>query len=136
MGQSYADAAEYAAATGDTSTTPERAEAELATLSARLRAELGVPESRELSGDSLLVARAAVCDAARKKLVSVSIDGLGDIGGVTQASFTANGFQGSYTMQNPSGSAYFDRSMLAELRRLLGRGARIGCARRSYGALS
>lgn len=59
--------------------------------------------------------------------------GVEDHTGVSQSSFTANGFQGSFTYQNPSGTAYFDRSTLTALKRLLGRGQRIGTVCPSYG---
>ena len=77
----------------------------------------------------------AVTDAARKKLVQPACAPMGveDLTGVSQSSFTANGFQGSFTFQNPSGTAYFDRSTLTALKRLLGRGQRIGTVCPSYG---
>ena len=88
-----------------------------------------------MTGDAAALARDLVTDAARKKLVQPACAPMGveDLTGVSQSSFTANGFQGSFTYQNPSGTAYFDRSTLAALKRLLGRGQRIGTVCPSYG---
>lgn len=94
-----------------------------------------VDEYRIDTGDAAALARDLVTDAARKKLVQPACAPMGveDLTGVSQSSFTANGFQGSFTYQNPSGTAYFDRSTLAALKRLLGRGQRIGTVCPSYG---
>ena len=130
---SYATVGEYRTDTGDQSSDEERVRAVLAQQSAKLRATLGIAATRALTGDAATLARLLVTDAARKQLVPPSLEGVGELGGATQASFTANGFQGSYTLSNPSGSAYFDRSNLAALKRLLGRGQRVGTMCPSYG---
>ena len=130
---SYATVEQYRVDTTDESSDDARVEAVLEQQSAKLRATLGIGESRSLTGDAATLARLLVTDAARKQLVPPSLEGVGELGGATQASFTANGFQGSYTLSNPSGSAYFDRSNLAALRRLLGRGQRIGTVCPYYG---
>lgn len=131
----FATVDEYRIDTGDATTDEERIAAELSRQSAKLRATLGMPRYRSLTGDARELARDLVTDAARKKLVQPACAPMGveDLTGVSQSSFTANGFQGSFTYQNPSGTAYFDRSTLTALKRLLGRGQRIGTVCPSYG---
>lgn len=123
---SYATVEEYRIDTGDTTSTDERAEAMLTQQSAKLRAECGISSERVLTDDQAALARALVTDAARKALIPVSVDGISDITGASQASFTANGFQSSVTLSNPSGAAYFDRSMLKAFKKSLGLEQRIG----------
>ena len=130
---SFATVDQYRTDAVDEASDEGRVRDDLEQQSAKLRALLRIPESRELKGDAATLARLLVTDAARKQLVPTSLEGLGELGGATQASFSANGFQGSYTLSNPSGSAYFDRSNLAALRRLLGRGVRAGTMCPSYG---
>lgn len=122
----YATVAQYVQDTGDESTPASRVEAVLEQQSAKLRAVCSIGANRALTDDQLSLARLLVTDAARKSLVPVAIGGIGDIAGASQASFTANGFQSSVTLSNPSGAAYFDRSTLAALRRSLGTEQRIG----------
>lgn len=136
MGSSYASVEEYREDSGDVATDEARVKSVLAQQSAKLRAHLGIREGGALAGDASVLARLLVTDAARKQLVPPTLGGVGELGGATQASFTANGFQESYTLANPSGSAYFDRSTLAALKRLLGRGQRVGTVAPSYGGLS
>ena len=76
-----------------------------------------------------------VTDAVGKALKPAVLDGLGDVAGAKQASFSANGFQGSYTLANPSGTAYFDRDTLKAFLRSLGRSQRVGSVMPSYGGL-
>lgn len=133
----YASVSEYREDSGDETTAESRVTAALAQQSAKLRAELGGRAAGiEGNEDALALARLLVTDAARKCLVAPSFEGVGEVAGATQASFTANGFQGSYTLQNPSGTAYFDRSTLKALKRLLGGTQRMGTIAPSYGALS
>ena len=130
----YADVSEYREDTGDEDTADSRVTAVLAQQSAKLRAELGAASKRiDADEDARAIARLLVTDAARKCLVRPSFDGVGEVDGATTASFTANGFQGSYTLQNPSGAAYFDRSTLVALKRLLGCGQAIGTVLPFYG---
>lgn len=131
----FATVDEYRIDTGDAASDEERVAAELSRQSAKLRATLGMPRFRSLTGDARELARDLVTDATRKKLVQPACAPMGveDLTGVSQSSFTANGFQGSFTYQNPSRTAYFDRSTLAALKRLLGRGQRIGTVCPSYG---
>lgn len=126
MATSYATVEEYRLDTGDDATDEERVEVALAQQSAKLRAETGIREGDQLSDDALALCRTLVTDAARKKLVPPSFSGVGVVQGATQASWSANGFSGSYSVQNPSGAAYFDRNTLRDLMRLLGRSMRIG----------
>ena len=51
---------------------------------------------------------------------------MGEGAGASQASFSANGFTGGYTLSNASGSAWLDRKMVSRLKRLLGKSPRIG----------
>lgn len=132
-GSPFATVEEYRLDTGDNASGAERVAAELSRQSAKLRALLGIPRTRALYGDAAELARELVTDAVRKKLVVPAVEALGEVPGVSQAGFSANGFQGSWTFQNPSGSAYFDRSTLAALRRCLGRGARVGTVAPYYG---
>ena len=133
----FADVSEYREDSGDESTPDSRVVSALAQQSAKLRAELG-SRAALIDGneDAEALARLLVTDAARKCLVAPSFEGVGEVAGATQASFTANGFQGSYTLQNPSGTAYFDRSTLKALKRLLGGSQRGGMLAPDYGVLS
>lgn len=134
MATTYASYDEYVERTGDEATSEERVESTLEDLSAELRAELGIADRGELGGDAAILARKVVIDAARKSLVPPTIDGFeGDLTGVRQASFTANGFTQSVTVSNSTGSAWFDSRSLARLKRLLGLGQRIGFVYPSYG---
>ena len=122
----YATVEEYRAYTGDETSTDARISAFLEQQSAKLRAECRISEDVELTSDQLTLAKALVTDAARKALMPVSLDGVSDITGASCASFSANGFQSSVTLANPSGAAYFDRSTLKALKRSLGCEQRIG----------
>ena len=127
MSTSYATVDDYEGRTGDRKTPYEQVAAMLEDLSAELRAECGIRDSGPLLGDQATLARKLVIDAARKALVPPSIDGYeGDLAGVRQASFTANGFTQSVTVSNSTGSAWFDSRSLTRFKRLLGRGQRIG----------
>lgn len=122
----YASVEEYRADTGDETSPDARVEVVLEQQSAKLRAECGIDENRTLSDDESMLARLLVTDAARKSLVPVSVDGISDITGASQASFTANGFQQSVTLSNPNGAAYFDRSTLKAFKKSLKVEQRIG----------
>lgn len=123
----YATVEDYRIDSGDQTSSVERIESMLARQSAKLRALVGIRESDVLSEDALLLCRELVTDSCRKALIPPTLEGFGaDLNGATTASFSANGFQQSVTLQNPSGAAYFDRSTLSALKRLLGRGMRIG----------
>lgn len=130
---SYATVDEYRLDSGDSETSDERVTAVLAQQSAKLRAVAGIKAKTTLNEDALAICRLLVTDAARKALKAPTIDGLGTVEGVTQTSFTANGFQGSYTLQNPSGVAYFDRDTLRALRRILGTSQQCGTICPGYG---
>ena len=132
--EAYATVDEYRIDAGDESTSAERVEAVLTQQSAKLRAKLGIGASRALTADQAAMARLLVTDAARKALVPPTLDGLGEISGASQGSFSANGFSASASFSNPSGSAYFDRDTLAALRRSLHGSQRIGTIMPSYGA--
>ena len=132
-GEAYATVEEYRTDTGDESTPDDRVQATLDQQSAKLRAMAGIRPSRTLTGDQTLLARSLVTDAARKALVPVTLEGLGDVTGATQGSFSANGFQASVQLSNPSGTAYFDRSTLAALRASLGTSQAVGTLAPSYG---
>jgi hypothetical protein len=97
-------------------------------LSAELRVECDIPDNARLKGDAAIVARKLVVDAARKALVPPSLEGFEDtdLTNATQASFTANGFTKSVSLGTHTGSAWFDSSSLARLRRLVGRKQRFG----------
>lgn len=116
----YAMVEDYRVDTGDTASPSERVSALLEQQSAKLRAVVGINAARKLNSDQLLMARSLVVDSVHKVLASPSVGGIGDVSGAKQASFSANGFQGSYTFANPSGSAYFDGNMLKAFKRSLG----------------
>lgn len=126
MATSYATVEQYREETGDDATDAERVETMLSELSAELRLECGIGEGRALTEDQSLVCRRLVIDAARKALVPPSLGGMGEVFGASQASWTANGFSGQYTVANPTGSAWFDRQALTRLRRSLGLVSRVG----------
>lgn len=125
MPTTYATVEEYRLDTGDHESAADRVLAVLTQQSAKLRARLQISEKKRLTADQQALARLLVTDAARKTLVPPTLDGFGDITGAKAASFSANGFQGSVTIANQSGSAYFDRDTLNVLKRSLGRSARI-----------
>jgi len=131
----YATVAEYRDDTGDEDTPDARVESRLAQQSAKLRALAGIAETRTLTADQLLMARELVCESVRRALVPPDLGDLGDPGGVTSATFSANGFSQSYQVSNPSGTAYFDRSALKALMRSLGTGQRVGTITPSYGRM-
>lgn len=122
MATSYATVAEYRLDMADDKTSDERIEAMLAQQSAKLRAEIPAWAVKRLAKneDALLLARTLVTDASAKRLVTPSFEGVGEVAGATQASFSANGFSTSYQLQNPSGAAYWDMTTLADFKRLLG----------------
>lgn len=128
----YATVDEYRNDTGDTTSAEARVQAKLDQQSSKLRAHARISSTYELTNDQAELARLLVVDAVYKSLVSPSIEGV-DLAGVTQGSFTANGFQQSYTLQNPSGTSYFDRDTLKEFMRSLGRSQSIGTCMPAYG---
>lgn len=132
---SYATVEEYHTDTGDTSSDEARVAAMLAQQSAKLRARAGITEAQRLTDDQLLLCRALVTDACRKALVVPSVDAFGDMTGLTQGTFSANGFSGSFQTANGSGAAYFDRDTLKALLRSLGRSQGVGTVMPSYGRL-
>lgn len=132
---SYATVEEYRLDTGDGSTADARIDAVLAQQSAKLRARAGIAAERKLTEDQASLARLLVTDAAGKALKPASIDGLGDVAGASQASFSANGFQGACTFANPAGTAYWDRDALKAFLRLLGRSQRVGTVAPFYGGI-
>ena len=135
-GTTYATVEEYRALTGDGSSDNERVSAMLGAQSAKLRALARIAPARPLTDDQLALCRELVCDAVRKALVQPTAEwGLGSPG-LTQASFSANGFSQSVQYSNASGSAYFDRSTLSALMRSLGSSQSAGTIAPSYGALS
>ena len=129
----YATVDEYRLYSGDEKTNSERVAMVLADQSSKLRAKAGIKSITKLTDDQMSLARSLVCDAASKMLVRPVIDGLEDVSGVKQSSFSADGFQGSYTFANPSGTAYFDNDTFKAFMRSLGRSQRIGNIMPSYG---
>lgn len=132
---SYATVEEYRTDTGDQSSDTARVQAMLAQQSAKLRAKAGITETARLTDDQLALCRALVTDACRKALVVPTVDAFGDMTGLTQGTFSANGFSGSFQTSNGSGSAYFDRDTLKALLRSLGRSQGVGTVMPSYGRL-
>lgn len=132
---SYATVDEYRTDTGDSASDAARVESMLAQQSAKLRARAGIVEGRTLTEDQLLMCRALVTDACRKALVKPSVDAFGDLTGLTQGTFSANGFSGSFQNANGSGAAYFDRDTLRALMRSLGTSQGAGTVIPSYGRL-
>lgn len=130
---SYATVKEYRIDSGDTTTPDDRVEALLDQLSAKLRATARINDSYKLNDDQSMLARMLVTDAARKGLVTPTIEGVTDPSGITQTSFTANGFQSSYTLSNPSGAAYFDNSTLKAFMRSLRKSQSVGMIYPYYG---
>ena len=132
---SYATLDEYRTDSGDTESPDARVTAMLAQQSAKLRARAGITASTALTDDQLLMCRALVTDARRKALVKPSADASGDLSGLTQGTFSANGFSGSFQNANGSGAAYFDRDTLRALMRSLGTSQTSGTVIPSYGRL-
>lgn len=122
----YATVEQYRTSAGDAASSDQRVNDALEEQSAKLRALVGISSERKLTDDQAAIARALVVDAARKQLVPPIVEGIGDVSGLKQGSFSANGFQGSWTSANPSGSAWFDGSMLKAFKRSLGCSQRAG----------
>lgn len=122
----YATVADYRLLTMDESSATTRVEAYLNRASVELRAECGLDGTETLTGDQSELAKVIVCDAASHALKPPSLGGLGEVAGAKQASFSANGFTGSYTLANANGSAWLDRKLVARLKRLLHKAPRIG----------
>ena len=135
MSAAYATVEEYRTDSGDTESSDARVTAMLAQQSAKLRARVGIADGRTLTEDQLLMCRALVTDACRKALVKPSVDAFGDLTGLTQGTFSANGFSGSFQNANGSGAAYFDRDTLRALMRSLGTSQCAGTVVPSYGRL-
>lgn len=129
----YATVDDYRLATDDATSSDERIEALLVSQSAKLRARCSISASRTLTSDQAELAKTLVVDAASKALKQVLVEGLGDVTGAKQASFTANSFQASYTFSNPQGVAYFDRDTLKAFLRSLGKSQQAGMIVPSYG---
>ena len=132
---SYATVEDYRTDTGDSASDAARVDSMLAQQSAKLRASAGIADGRTLTEDQLLMCRALVTDACRKALVKPSADAFGDLTGITQGTFSANGFSGSFQNANGSGAAYFDRDTLRALMRSLGTTQGAGTVIPSYGRL-
>lgn len=132
---SYATVEDYRTDTGDSASDAARVDSMLAQQSAKLRARAGIADGRTLTEDQLLMCRALVTDACRKALVKPSVDAFGDLTGLTQGTFSANGFSGSFQNANGSGAAYFDRDTLRALMRSLGTSQGAGTVIPSYGRL-
>ena len=132
---SYATLEEYRTDSGDTESADARVKAMLAQQSAKLRARAGIGSTMKLTEDQLLMCRTLVTDACRKALVRPSVDAFGDLSGLTQGTFSANGFSGSFQNANGSGAAYFDRDALRALMRSLGTSQTSGTIIPSYGRL-
>lgn len=128
----YATIEQYRIETGDVNSDAERVCIVLEQQSAKLRAYARISEDYALNDDQLTLARLLVIDAARKSLIPPSFDGM-ELSGVTQGSFTANGIQQSYTLQNPSGAAYFDTNTLNAFMRSLKKSQTIGNIMPVYG---
>ena len=122
----YATVNDYQLITGDTTSSDPRVEMFLKRASVELRAECGLDGTETLTEDQAELAKDIVCDAASHALKPPKLGGMGEIAGATQASFSANGFTGNYTLSNASGSAWLDKKMVARLKRLLGKAPRIG----------
>lgn len=129
----YATVEEYRSESGDTSSADGRVSSLLAQQSAKLRAKAGITDARRLTEDQRLLARYLVIDAARKALVVPKADGIEDVSGIKQHSFSANGFQVSSTFSNPSGTPFFDNDAFKAFMKSLGGTQRIGSVMPSYG---
>lgn len=134
MADVYATYEEYVEDTGDAASSQARVMAMLAKQSAKLRALTRIRNGQALDEDQRLLCRELVTDACRKALVTPTADGYdGSLAGATNAMFSANGFQQSVTLQNPSGAAYFDRTTLGALKATLGRRQRMGYVYPGFG---
>lgn len=133
MATSYATAEEYRVDSGDTTSDEARVSALIAQQSAKLRARAGIAEGRTLTDDQLQMCRFLVTDACRKALVAPEVAAFGPMTGLTQGTFSANGFSGSFQNANGSGTAYFDRDTLRALMRSLGTSQSAGTIMPSYG---
>lgn len=127
MADTYATVQEYRDETGDQSSSDAMVSARLRQQSAKLRAKARIAAGRALTEDQLAMCHDLVVDSCRKALVPPTLEGFGSaLTGATSASFSANGFQQSVQLSNPSGAAYFDRDTLASLEASLGTRQRMG----------
>lgn len=131
----FATVDEYRTVSGDAATDEARVDAMLTQQSAKLRAMVGITPERALTDDQYELCKSLVIDSCRKALVLPTIPMFGDqsMQGLTQATFSANGFSGSWQTSNGSGTAYFDRDTLRALKRSLGTGQMAGTILPSYG---
>lgn len=132
---SYATVEEYRTGTGDAASNDARIEQMLSDQSSELRLEAGITEATRLTEDQLNLCRMLVIDACKKALVQPMTDVIGSMAGMTQVTFSANGYSGSWQNANGSGSAYFDRGKLKTLKKSLGHAQSVGTVMPSYGRL-
>lgn len=118
----YATVEEYRLDSGDKVSDAQRVDTMLKQQSSKLRALCAIAADEKLPEDALTLARLLVTDAVKKALAQTALEGLGQISGVKQAGFSVNGFQSNITLANPSGAAYFDRSTLRALKKILHKG--------------
>ena len=123
---SYAMYEDYVLSTGDNDSSKERVEYLLAEQSAELRAQCGLTENSALTDDQKALCRKLVIGSVKAALVSPLPEELGDMTGAKQASFSANGFQGTLTMAVSAGTAFFDRATMTALKKSLGRSQSLG----------
>lgn len=120
----YATVEDYRAFTDDEQTPAKKIELYLRQQSAKLTAAANIKS--ELSEEAQSLACLLVCDAAAKALRPATFEDFGDTTGASNVSFSVNGFSKSVQLQNPSGSAYFDRSTLKAFIRMLGTSQKVG----------
>lgn len=95
----------------------------------------GITDRRVLTEGQLAMCRELVVGACSMALVKPSVDAFGDLTGLTQGTFSANGFSASFQNANGTGRPSFDRDTLRALMRSLGTSQTSGTVIPSYGRL-
>lgn len=132
---SYATVDEYRILTGDSASDVARIEFMLAQQSAELSEMAGIADGRALTKGQLAMCRELVVGACSMALVKPSVDAFGDLTGLTQGTFSANGFSASFQNANGTGRPSFDARKLRALMRSLGTTQGAGTVITSYGRL-
>lgn len=132
---SYATVEEYRTLTGDSASDAARIEFMLAQQSAELREMAGIADGRVLTDGQFAMCRDLVVGACSMALVKPSVDAFGDLTGLTQGTFSANGFSASFQNANGTGRPSFDNRKLRALKCSLGTTQGAGTVIPSYGRL-
>ena len=128
---SYATVEEYRTDTNDHESDEAQIESLLDQKSEQLRETVGITDDRVLTKGQLKMCRAIVTEVCGRALAKPLSQVVGDTTGLTQGSFSANGFSATFQKR----AAFFDTHMLSALMRSLGTAHGVGTIVPSYGRL-